>query len=57
MRQACDYETLHLAPNPHFLAGQPFSYESVLCRLSGWWTMETSSLTAREVITAKLASC
>jgi hypothetical protein len=48
---AGDRETLHLSPNPRFLPNQPFSYESVLCRLAGWWTMEKATLTPREVIT------
>lgn len=58
-----DCETIHLIPNPRFLPGQPFSYESVLCRLGGWWTMSPGgqenggTLTAREVITMTLAPC
>lgn len=50
-----DHETVHLTPNPRFLPGLPFSYESVLCRLSGWWTMGANSLTVREIITKRLA--
>ena len=55
MTAACDKEVLHLTPNPRFLAHQPFSYEAVLCRLAGWWTMGSSTQTAREIITLKLA--
>jgi hypothetical protein len=55
MIPAGDRLKLHLAPNPNFLPGKPFSYEDVLCRLAGWWTMATSTLTAREVITQTLA--
>jgi hypothetical protein len=55
MTAACDRETIHLSPNPRFLPNQPFSYESVLCRLAGWWTMGTATLTPREVITQRLA--
>ena len=54
MTAACDRETIHLSPNPRFLPNQPFSYESVLCRLAGWWTMGMATLTPREVITKRL---
>lgn len=53
---ASERETIHLLPNPGFRPQQPFSYEDVLCRLAGWWTVETSTLSVREVITLHLAS-
>lgn len=60
---AAERETLHLAPNPRFLPNQPWSYETVLCRLGGWWTMgqnrngeRVSSLTPREVVALRLAN-
>jgi hypothetical protein len=52
---AGDRVMMHCAPNPSFLPDRPYSYETILCRLGGWWTMGEATLTAREVITMKLA--
>ena len=45
-----------VAQNPRFDAGRPMSYESVLCRLAGWWTMQPneSSLSPEEIILLRL---
>lgn len=47
-------ETILLAHNPYFAPGRPMSYETVLCRLAGWWTAGDSSLTPREVVRLEL---
>ncbi len=31
---------IRAAPNPTLAAGKPLSYEMILCRLGGWWTMQ-----------------
>lgn len=47
---------IRAAPNPTFAPGKPLSYESILCRLAGWWTMEPnhSTLTPIELALDKL---
>jgi hypothetical protein len=47
---------IHAAPNPDLLAGRPLSYEGILCRLAGWWTMEPnqSSLQPLEIALLEL---
>ena len=42
---------IRAAPNPKFEAGKPLSYETILCRLGGWWTMQPnySSLTPLQI--------
>lgn len=54
MLARCDIEVVHCAPNPTFKPDQRWSYETVLCRLGGWWTMQESTLTAREVVALML---
>lgn len=47
-----------LAQNASFAPGRPMSYESVHCRLAGWWTQEPneSSLSPEEIILLRLES-
>lgn len=45
---------IHAAPNPTFAPGKPLSYESILCRLAGWWTMDESTLTPIELALDRL---
>ena len=40
---------IRAAPNPGFAPNRPLSYESILCRLAGWWTTSESTLTPEEV--------
>lgn len=50
------HEEILLAENPAFEAGRPMSYESVLCRLAGWWTQEPneSTLMPDEIVLLRL---
>jgi len=49
-------QIIHAAPNPGLEAGKPLSYEMILCRLAGWWTMSPneSSLEPLEIALLQL---
>lgn len=45
---------IRAAPNPALAAGKPLSYEMILCRLGGWWTMEPNHSTLQPLEIAML---
>lgn len=53
---AAQSQIIHAAQNPNLEAGRPLSYEMILCRLGGWWTMEPneSSLQPLEIALLQL---